>query len=239
MNERKVILSPLQRLLGEEFNPALLGIIIRKNLIWSLLIIAILISAAFLFLRYTVPAYEVSASLIEKPVNTAQELNLQDANLPSKTPALDLEKDIEIMRSNVIIDRVVDSLNLLISYYAEGNILNNELYKSSPFILNGKVTDHSWLNTPLSFKIISETTYQMSDQPAHPQELRTLNFNQEYSLNGITFNVHLDKDAEPTIDALKSTDYFFIIHDEETVASSHSQHLAGGAFCSGDQPCVL
>src|SRR5580765_7583680 len=102
MSEKPAILSPLQRLLGEDFNPALLYIMIRKSLLWCLLILLITTSAAFIYLRYTPPTYEVSASLIVKPINTAQALNIENNNnlFQSKNSNIDIEKDIQIMKSN-------------------------------------------------------------------------------------------------------------------------------------------
>ncbi|MBK9730780.1 MAG: hypothetical protein IPO83_05780 [Chitinophagaceae bacterium] len=61
-SERKTILSPVQRLLGEDFNPALLLIMIRKSFIWCVIILLFTTSAALIYLRYTLPTYEVNAS---------------------------------------------------------------------------------------------------------------------------------------------------------------------------------
>src|SRR5215831_2961168 len=98
MKEDKAILSPLQRLLGEDFNPALLMIMIRKSLIWCILIMLVSVSASLLYLRYTLPTYEVNAALIVKPTNTAQALNIE--GFQGKNSDLDIQKDIQLMKSN-------------------------------------------------------------------------------------------------------------------------------------------
>ncbi|MBK6482397.1 MAG: hypothetical protein IPG01_04520 [Chitinophagaceae bacterium] len=52
-NEVKAILSPVQRLLGEDFNPALLLIMIRKSFFWCVIILLVTTSSALIYLRYT------------------------------------------------------------------------------------------------------------------------------------------------------------------------------------------
>src|SRR4249920_1977280 len=122
MKENRTILSPMQRLLGEDFNPALLMIMIRKSLFWCILIMLVTISVSLLYLRYTLPTYEVNGALIVKPNNTAQALNIESGLLQGKNSNLDIEKDIQLMKSSVILDHVIDSLQLQVSYYLAGNI---------------------------------------------------------------------------------------------------------------------
>ncbi|MBK6482396.1 MAG: hypothetical protein IPG01_04515 [Chitinophagaceae bacterium] len=74
----------------------------------------------------------MNASLIVKSINTAQALDIENNLFQQRNSNLDIEKDIQIMKSNVIIDRVIDSLPLKVSYYRVGNILNEELYKTAP-----------------------------------------------------------------------------------------------------------
>ena len=171
MSENKTILSPMQRLLGEDFNPALLMIMVRKSLIWCILIMLVTVSSSLLYLRYTPPVYEVNAALIVKPTNTAQALDIPIIGSAGKGSNLDIDKDIQIMRSNVILDRVIDTLNLGISYFLAGKILNEELYPNPPFTVSLEKSDDNISNYPIRFRILNNQQYQINFVPGSSSEI--------------------------------------------------------------------
>src|SRR5687767_14218879 len=121
--EKKVILSPIQKVLGEDFNPGLLLIITRKSFIWCVLIVLLTMSTSLLYLRYTAPLYEVGSALMVKPENTSAAIGFKEEDLFGKTNAQDLQRDIQVMKPNIIMDRVLDKQPLLVSYYNSGQIL--------------------------------------------------------------------------------------------------------------------
>src|SRR5882672_3024406 len=151
----------MQRLLGEDFNPALLMIMIRKSLLWCILIMLVTVSVSLLYLRYTLPTYEVNAALIVKPTNTAQALNIEGGLFQAKNSNLDIEKDIQLMKSNVILDGVIDSLDLLVSYYLSGKFLNEELYPNHPFRIHVENIDDKITDQPIRFRFISGQKFQL------------------------------------------------------------------------------
>jgi capsular exopolysaccharide synthesis family protein len=220
MNERKTIISPIQRLLGEDFNPALLFIMIRKSLLWCAVILLATTSAALIYLRYTPPNYEVDASLIVKSINTAQALDIENKLFQAKNSNLDIEKDIQIMKSNVIIDRVIDSLPLEISYYRSGNILNEELYKNNPFAIHASVNDPALYDRNIWFRFLSNTQYQL-DYSEEGASYKTYEFGKTYHTPELDFSATLKSSktgASGHID--KEGDYFFTINNRNTLYNS-------------------
>ena len=124
MQEKKIILSPMQKILGEDFNPGLLMIISRKSLIWCILIVLLSTSTSILYLRYTTPLYEVSAQIMVKQENTSNSLGISSGlSNVNQMDQMELQKNIQIMKSNVIIDRVIENLPLMVSYYNVGQVL--------------------------------------------------------------------------------------------------------------------
>ena len=71
--------------------------------------------------------------------------------------------EIELIKSNIIYDKVIQDLNLHVSYYRMGNILNEELFKNNNFQID-------------TFEIINPAVY---DQKIY---LNFLN-EKEYELN--------------------------------------------------------
>ncbi len=225
MNERKTILSPVQRLLGEDFNPALLIIMIRKSLLWCAIILLATTSAALLYLRYTPPNYEVNASLIVKSINTAQALDIQNNLFQGKNSNLDIEKDIQIMRSNVIIDRVIDSLPLEISYYRSGNILNEELYKNNPFTIYATVNNPDFYGRNIKFRFLSNAEYQL-DYSEDGAAFKTYEFGKTYHTPAMDFSATLSgSKTNITYDVDNGDNYFFVIHNRNTLYNNIRDEL--------------
>src|ERR1043165_3758387 len=187
MSESRIILSPMQRLLGEDFNPALLMIMIRKSLVWCVVIMLITISAALVYLRYTYPTYEVTASLIVKPINTAQALDIQNNLFQAKNSNLDIEKDIQIMKANVIMDRGIDSLKLQIAYYHAGKFLNEELYKNNPFIVRVTDVNGNFYDRPIHFRLLDGGSYQLNFASEGKENWQTFEFGKHYETKYMSF----------------------------------------------------
>ena len=152
MIEKKVILSPMQKILGEDFNPGLLMIIARKSLIWCILIVLLTTSSSILYLRYTSPLYEVTAQIMIKQVNTSSSLGISSGvNSADELDQIELQKNIQIMKSNVILDRIVDILPLSVSYFNIGQVLLEERYKTSPFEIIPSFIDPNVYDIPIYF----------------------------------------------------------------------------------------
>ncbi len=86
---------------------------------------------AFLYLRYSQPIYE-SKTVLQINDNKADEvLRLEGIGQNENIIA----EEIEQIHSKVFLKRIVEKLDLEVSYYSEGTFKNNELYLSSPFLL--------------------------------------------------------------------------------------------------------
>src|SRR6185503_20780579 len=216
MSETKIILSPMQRLLGEDFNPALLVIMVRKSLVWCIVIMLFTISASLVYLRYTKPTYEVTASLIVKPINTAQALDIQNNLFQAKNSNLDIEKDIQIMKANVIMDRVIDSLNLQIAYFHAGKILNEELYRNNPFIVRVTQVNDNFYDRPIQFRVLDGIKYQLNFGADGKENWQTFEFGKHYVTRFMQFTITTNLKAAET-ESLSSSEYFFIVLNPSTL----------------------
>ncbi|MBK9730779.1 MAG: hypothetical protein IPO83_05775 [Chitinophagaceae bacterium] len=150
--------------------------------------------------------------LIVKSINTAQALDIQNSLFQQKNNNLDIEKDIQIMKSNVIIDRVIDSLPLQVSYYRSGNILNEELYRNSPFLVFAKVNDPQFYDRSINFRILSHKEFQLDHSSDGAGIYETYEFNKHYSTPAFDFTVQVNEPIfkRETPDELESTIFFTI-----------------------------
>lgn len=101
---------------------------------WFVLGVIITLTGAFLYLRYATPIYQSSATILVKDEKKGEASILED--LSSGTPgfsSVNVEDEIQILKSKNLMSGVVDDLNLTTQYLLEGNIKTVELYNSQPF----------------------------------------------------------------------------------------------------------
>lgn len=96
--------------------------------------VGIAITTAYIYLRYKVPYYSSSISLLYKDASGKylggdENMMLDDVMLYKKRS--NLANEIEILKSVNIMEDVVSSLGLNVVYYNEGKVKTRELYKSS------------------------------------------------------------------------------------------------------------
>ncbi|MFN5318262.1 MAG: polysaccharide biosynthesis tyrosine autokinase [Bacteroidia bacterium] len=123
MQEKKI--TPF----NDNFDTKLFGKVIRNNLPWLFLFAVIAFTMAFLYLRYTYPIYE-SKSIIQIALADKNSRMLLEKDLQLNT---DLPSKVELLKSSTFLERVFNKLPLDVSYYQIGNVLNFEMYKTSPF----------------------------------------------------------------------------------------------------------
>ncbi len=136
-----------------------LSMLVKKNL-W--IIIAIFVASnltAYLGLRWTKDVYESSSELkldIKQDATAlgiAQVVEDQNRNI--------VAGEIEQMRSKLFFSRVLDSLDLWVSYYSEGNVLETEMYRGSPFRINYNMADERHMNAPIYFEFLKNNRYRI------------------------------------------------------------------------------
>lgn len=156
MNKKKI--SPI----NEEFDFKLLVTIARKNTLWFMLFILISILTAQLILRYTQSIYEATAIIQlseEDRANTVLDKGFMNGY---KDNTSKIASSIELIKSKIILQRVLKRLPLQISYFSKGEILTNELYKQSPVHVEVRLIDSSIVNTPIVVDFIDSLNYQIT-----------------------------------------------------------------------------
>src|SRR5882762_6471594 len=107
-----------------------------KYLPWLLLSIGLALLGAFLKNRYSIPIYQVQSSLIiNNDRNNKQGGYNNLGELFMFAPSVNLNNEIEILKSRPFIERVVRDLDLQTYCYSKGNIRSTLLYGDLPFEL--------------------------------------------------------------------------------------------------------
>ncbi len=106
-----------------------------KYLVYLPLFIAsvtISLALAYIYLRYQVPYYNSSVSILIKDEKNAQPSDALNEIVLFK-PKTNLANEIEILRSASLMTKVVRAINLNTQYWTEGNVKRSEIYLNRPF----------------------------------------------------------------------------------------------------------
>ena len=128
----------------QESEVSLVEILIRYLRYWKWIMLSVLAALvmAFIYLRYTVPMYEVTSSVMLKDVKNQVGSKVGVGGLGSLDGLelmggiSSLENETFVIRSEISVREVIDRLNLHTSYIVGGRIKSMDLYTNSPFIVS-------------------------------------------------------------------------------------------------------
>lgn len=108
-----------------------------RYLPWIIISAAIFLILGYLKIRYTEPVYHMQSSLLIKNDNGAGSRGKDQRfdELFLNQGSVNLNNEVEILRSRPVLQRVVQNLGLQHSYYVKGSIRSSLLYKDNPIEL--------------------------------------------------------------------------------------------------------
>jgi tyrosine-protein kinase Etk/Wzc len=144
----KAPLPPASPFEGLDFDKLIA--VTQKAKWWILLIFISCNIAAYLTTRWTKDVFESASELKLDIKRDATELGIktlvEDQNINI------ISGEIEQIKSKVFFNRVIDSLDLAVSYYSIGNVLKDEMYKRSPFVVSYVIQSRNTKSTyPIYF----------------------------------------------------------------------------------------
>ena len=141
MNEnRSSFQSPLDLNKNGENEVSILEIMFRylKHWKWFLASVVVALLLAFLYLRYTVPVYNVSSIVLlkhEKDRGSGWGGDLKSIGLKGMGGVSSMDDEVYVLRSYSSLRAVVDRLNLHTSYMMQKGLGLVDVYTDSPFII--------------------------------------------------------------------------------------------------------
>jgi len=144
---------------SNEFDLGLFVYIVKRTLIWIAMCLLLAFGAAYLYLRYTAPTYASSIVLQLGQSNNAQTV-LKVNNLIEDN---NLQADVQLLRSKFFIAKAVERLPLEVRYFFRGQILTEEHYKQSFYVITGlTVVDASVRGRPITLTRLDDKGIQLS-----------------------------------------------------------------------------
>lgn len=146
-----------------------------KNWIWFVVSGLIAVVFGFMYIRYTVPQYAVEAKiqLLDDAQGSSQINVFEDLGIGGG--GVQIEDEIEILKSRSNLIALVKKLGLNINTIALGNIKSSAIYRnpSPPFKINFLAPDSIINNSKASFFITlsSETSFEYAENDDGPTKL--------------------------------------------------------------------
>ncbi|WP_124980814.1 GumC family protein [Nonlabens xiamenensis] len=110
-----------------------------KSWPWFFLSVFICVGLGYLYLRYATKLYQAEASIIIKDTQSGGGLSevgaLGDLDVLGNSFNT-VENEVEILKSNRLLENVVKELNLQISYIRSGNVKTSNVYNDSPVLIS-------------------------------------------------------------------------------------------------------
>ncbi len=202
----------------DDFNPGLILYILNKSIVWIILTVAVCVTLSFLYLRYTPKIYESSVKLSLKAEKSTQILGI--TSLVFEKDQTEITREMQVLKSPIMLGTVCDSLGLKVGYFKEGKskFIADEIYKSSPFRVEGDIKDYKINNIPIYIKIINTSKFLISfnvDGEDYEREFKFGDF-----ISNKFFDVTVKTAGQPITKSEINAIYYFKLYEKSFLVNS-------------------
>lgn len=210
--------------LNDEFDLRLFLKVARKNVAWIVLFFIISFLMAFLYLRYTYPIYEAKSIIQIGLADKSSRVLLGDVK-PIKS---DLPSKIELLRSPTFLSRVLNNLPLDISYYQIGNVLNYEMYRTSPFEIEYRNPVNEIYNIPIYVSFTDENNVSISVNLNNKEtvyRLKTDRWERLPIIDSLKISTKNYEKIRSDMLGLNENPYYVILNKKENLVRAYSANI--------------
>lgn len=199
---------------------------VGKNWYWFVIFLALGIGGSVAYLYKATKYYGASTSVLVKahkdPLKDAVSESLAGANTVKKE---DIANEMMILRSTRLIDETVTKLNLDISYYIQGRIKTGEVYKGTPFTVEGKLLDPSLYDAPFHLNIIDKDKFKVEINTDAYHFKRTARFGEPVVTDKFSFIVSSDSAVISQNKRISDIQYEFEFNDHDQLVKDYQEAL--------------
>jgi tyrosine-protein kinase Etk/Wzc len=210
----QLILPPVKAI--ETLDAEKLKAILIKNWPWIILLILASNLGAYFILRWTKDTFKSESDIKLEIQSNASDLGIksiaQEDNLNL------LSGEIEQIRSPLFLSQVIDSLDLWVSYYSIGKVLDDEMYRRSPYIVEYSGHVSTLENTRMYFSF-SDNGFILNVGKNGRSILGE--FNKPLDLNGAKLLFRRNPMGAENDDNA----YYFIINSQNTILNFLTKNL--------------
>jgi capsular exopolysaccharide synthesis family protein len=169
---------------GISFDQDRFATVLKKMLPWIIILFLVTFLISYLVIRYTKPLYESSSVLKLNIKRDASILGLQDYD--EEQNFNNLSSEMELLKSSLFFNKIIDAVNLDVSIYTIGKILLDERYTNPPFTVNYRIKDDRMYDIPIRVDIIDLNSFNLS------YSIGQNNFESSYAFGQPISTTHFD-----------------------------------------------
>lgn len=177
--------------------------------------ILLALSLSYLYLRYTKPLYQ-STAVIQR---STQDEGKRVFDIEGFEEENKLSEDVELLRSPFLLEEALRNLNLVVSYYSEGDILTEEKYLLSPYhITLLELKDSSLIGKQIR---VSKNGEKIRIEFDHEGTKQVSEFFPEEEVNTDFFRFYFKIDDPVLFERdLSENNVYFVFNDIKTLSRS-------------------
>src|ERR1700739_701918 len=200
--------------------------VIQKNW-WIALSLAAIGYTIGYFYAYRLPdIYAAQTQLIFK--NTDQyNPNTLISGYGSYQGYVDNANETRVIQSYDLIKKVIDKLNINVSYYIEGRLRKTEVYSSVPFKVTPYYLNPAFYEKEVNFTILDKYHYRIGYLKGDHQYTQDGNFGDDFINSDMKLHISSTMDLDQTaLDDVKLVEYQFKVHNTATLVGSFRSSMA-------------
>lgn len=188
-----------------------------RNWYWLLLGLMIGYSIAWVKLRYATNIYQVGGSILledNAKSNISEEIITEKLGLEQES---NVDDQIQVLKSTTMMRRVVDSLNLNVTYYTVGRVKTSEMYgPNCPVMLTGALPQVLAYGTSLRVRTLNNYDFTLVKGE---NDTLTCHYDTPFVLNQIKYTVSRQASAVP------GTEFLIRVNYPEGTAAQYAEKL--------------
>lgn len=222
MNNQKVVKN--QSIIDAKDVKTALNLVL-KNWYWFLIFISMGVAGGIFLYYKTIRIYGAEAKVLITPTKNAFKDALS-TSLPMGPNKEEVSNEIEILSSTRLVSEAINKLNLDISYYIKGRLKTGEVYKGTPFSVEGKVLDEAFYGTPFNIRIIDKNSYSLEVSTPTYSFKKTLKFGEPVVTEKFSIVVNGRGDAIEHNPKFSEFQYLFIINNHHYLVKKYKDALS-------------
>lgn len=159
---------------------------------WFLVSLLLCIGASFIYLRYAPKIFQTSAKI--KILDEGKGLELPTSDFIFNRSNINLENEIELLKSYNILDEVVSNLTLTSNFYIEGNVKTSQI-DYLPYLYEQSIVSDSILDES-SYKVQTLADGFAIENLETKELLKVVGHNTYIIAHQLPFNLKIESDSQ-------------------------------------------
>ena len=206
---------------GISFDQDRFIVVLKKSFPWILFLLLAAVIISYLSIRYTKPLYESSSILKLNIKRDASILGLEEYD--EEQVFNSLSSEIELLKSRLFFNKIIDALDLDVSIYTIGKILLDERYNNPPFTVEKRIKNQRIYNIPFRVDIINTIQFNLSYEVDGKSYESTYNFGEKIQTDFFDFEIRLTEFYEHGI---QDNEFYFYVYSRQYLLDYIAENMS-------------